>query len=97
VVDSKNVLKVAHLARLEISEAEEKIFTAQLGHIFSYVEQLQEVDVTGVEPLTHPLELSTPMREDVVIPSPVNADHQPRVLESAPDTMLDGFKVPPIL
>ena len=88
---------VANLSRLELSHLEVTTFTQQLGEILKYVEQLHKVDVTGVEPLTHPLELATPMREDRVVPSPMDHEGKPKVLLSAPDVMDDGFKVPPIL
>ena len=89
--------KVADLARLELSDQEVTSFTKQLGNILSYVEQLKEVDVTGVTPMTHPHDVETPMREDVVRPSLTDPQGHPRVLQSAPDVMYDGFKVPPIL
>lgn len=89
--------QVAQLARLELSDQEVKTFTSQLSDILKYVEQLQSVDVQGVEPLTHPLALSTPLRPDEVKPSPVDSEGKPKVLQSAPDVLYDGFKVPQIL
>ena len=82
--------QVAHLSRLELSDQEVKSFTVQLSNVLKYVDQLQEVNVAGVEPLTHPVELEAPLREDANRPS-IN------VLDSAPDVLYDGFKVPPIL
>ena len=89
--------QVSHLSRLELSDEEVKTFTSQLGEILGYIDQLQKVDVSGVEPMTHPLDLSTPMRDDSVRPSPRDAQGKPKVLASAPDVVQDGFKVPPIL
>ncbi len=89
--------KIADLARLELSNEEVQTFTGQLGDILRYVDSLQEVDVSKIEPLTHPLELQTPMREDVIVPSPVDAEGKPKILKSAPEVLYDGFKVPPIL
>ena|SRR5579885_2179444 len=89
---------VAHLARLELTEEELRLFTAQLGQVLGYVELLQEVNVSKVEPMTHPLELATPLREDVVRPSPVDAaSGEPKTLGPAPDVLDGGFKVPPIV
>jgi aspartyl-tRNA(Asn)/glutamyl-tRNA(Gln) amidotransferase subunit C len=92
---------VAHLARLELTDEEVRLFTAQLGQVISYVELLQEVKLgsgdSQVEPLTHPLELKTPLREDVVRPSPVDANGIPKSLSPAPDVLDGGFKVPPIV
>ena len=96
-VNEKLTRQVAHLARLELSEAEVTTFTAQLSEVIQYIEKLQEVDVQRVEPLIHPLELATPMREDEVQDSPLDPEGKPRVLSSAPDVLVDGFKVPPIL
>lgn len=89
--------KVAELARLELTDAEVSTFTPQLRQILGYVELLQEVDVTGVEPLVNPFPLATPLREDVVVPPLKDADGNPKTLKPAPDTLDGGFKVPPIL
>ncbi len=75
--------KVADLARLELSPSEVSTFSAQLQKIVAYVDQLASVNVDGVEPLVHPLELKTAWREDESRPSPRVAD--------------GGFEVPPIL
>jgi aspartyl-tRNA(Asn)/glutamyl-tRNA(Gln) amidotransferase subunit C len=89
--------RVAELARLHLSESEVKLFTAQVDEILGYVDQLAKANVDGVEPLTHPLDLATALREDRVEPSPVDAEGRPRVLGSAPEVVDGGFKVPPIL
>lgn len=82
---------------MELTSAEIEIFTPQLGQILHYVEQLQAVDVQGVEPMTHPVELATALREDVIQPSPLDAQGVPKVLGSAPETLHGGYKVPPVL
>lgn len=89
--------KMAHLARLDLTDEEIQTFTSQLEEIVKYIDLLQQADVTGVEPMIHPTELETPLREDVVQPSPITAQGEPKVLEHAPDVMNGGFKVPPIL
>ena len=89
--------QAAHLARLELNDAEVHTFTAQLSQIIQYVNSLEQVDVSGVEPLTHPLDLATPMRDDQVRPSPVDEQGKPKVLRSAPEVLNDGYKVPPII
>jgi aspartyl-tRNA(Asn)/glutamyl-tRNA(Gln) amidotransferase subunit C len=96
-IDEALTRRVSHLARLELTESEVHAFTGQLREILGYVEQLNEVDVTGVAPLTHPLALETPLRDDVARPFPTDADGQPRTLGPAPETVDGGFKVPPIL
>lgn len=95
---SENLTKqVAYLARLELTSEEIATFSSQLQEILGYVEQLQEVDVSQIEPLNHPFELTTPLRKDEVRPSPMDSEGKPKVLQSAPETLYDGFKVPPIL
>ncbi len=89
--------QVAALARLELSENEIQTFSHQLSQIIQYVEKLQEVDVSAVEPLSHPIEIPTFLRADVAHVSPTAGDGKPKVLQSAPEVLYDGFKVPPIL
>jgi aspartyl-tRNA(Asn)/glutamyl-tRNA(Gln) amidotransferase subunit C len=89
------VKKIALLARLELTAEDEKALAGQLSAILSYVEQLQELDVSEVEPMTHALsagELS-PWREDKVMPSlsPEEA------LANAPAHEGTCFKVPRII
>ena len=89
--------RTADLARLELTDTEVTTFTKQLGDIIKYVEQLQKLDVCNVEPLTHPTQLAQVLREDLLKPFPMNADGSPKILNSAPDVLYDGYKVPPIL
>jgi aspartyl-tRNA(Asn)/glutamyl-tRNA(Gln) amidotransferase subunit C len=84
---------VAHLARLELSDAELQLMTKQLGAILDYVEQLREVETEGVEPLAHALDLSNVFRDDELGPSlPVAA-----ALANAPLRQGDFFGVPAVL
>lgn len=89
--------KVAKLARLELTEEEIGEFTEQLQKILDHIESLKEIDVSGVEPLMHPLELETPLRDDEVQVPPRDRDGRPIVLKSAQETIYDGFRVPPVL
>lgn len=88
--------KVANLARLQLTDAEVHLFTSQIGEILKYVDQLGQVDVTGVEPLTQLLP-PTPLRPDQVEEFPLDAQGHPKNLGSAPEVVDNGFKVPPIL
>jgi aspartyl-tRNA(Asn)/glutamyl-tRNA(Gln) amidotransferase subunit C len=54
-LEAKDVAKIAHLARLAITEQEMPVYTASLAKIFSFVEQLNAADVANVEPMAHPL------------------------------------------
>ena len=84
-------VRIAELAKLELSESEVRLFTRQLGDILQYVAKIQEVDVTGVEPLIHPLDLKTPLRADQpsLVPS--------KILACAPEVVQSSFKVPQIM
>ena len=84
------VLHVAQLARLEFKEEELDKFTEQLGNIIEYVEELGKLDTSNVEPTFHVLDLSTPLREDVVSPW-LSSDE---ALENAPHREDDFFAVP---
>jgi aspartyl-tRNA(Asn)/glutamyl-tRNA(Gln) amidotransferase subunit C len=98
-VDAALTRRVADLARLALTDEEVATFIPQLGDVLSYVQQLAEVPVEGIEPLRQPwdAEAATPFREDVARPAPTGADGRPRVLDSAPETVSDGYKVPPVL
>jgi aspartyl-tRNA(Asn)/glutamyl-tRNA(Gln) amidotransferase subunit C len=94
-IDRAQVRHVARLARLALSEEEEEKLAAQLGHVLEYVERLQGVDVSGVEPLSFAGDTQSqePMREDVARPGlPTQT-----VLAQAPDRDANAFKVPRIL
>ena len=65
-ISKEDVVKVAELARLEFKEQEVQKFTEQLGNILEYIEKLNELDTDNVEPTSHVLDISTPLREDKV-------------------------------
>jgi len=88
-----DVLKVARLARLKLSEGELDDFTEKLGSVLAYVDSLNEVDTEDVEPMVHAVELSNVFRADEVTPSlPREA-----ALSNAPKTDGQFFLVPQIL
>lgn len=89
----QTVEKVAALARLKLSAIEVETFTSQLGKILEYVDILNEVDTSNVEPLVHAIELSNVLRDDE--PSPSLPREQ--VLANAPKTDGRFFLVPQIL
>jgi len=93
MIDLEQVRKVAMLARLELSEAEEQQFTGQLNSILEYVQQLDELDTQDVAPTTRAIEVSNITRPDQL---EVFADRE-AILESAPDREEDFFKVPKIM
>ncbi len=93
MLNRDDVRKVANLARLEFSDAELADFTDQLGKIVSFVEQLDEVDTTGVAPLAHPLEIHTVLREDIHCPGLSRES----ALVNAPNHDHEFFLVPPVM
>jgi aspartyl-tRNA(Asn)/glutamyl-tRNA(Gln) amidotransferase subunit C len=92
-LDEEQVRHVAKLARLKLSEHDCARYATQITAILGYVAQLKEVDVTGAEPMAHPLPLKNVLREDAVEPSlPVAA-----VLANAPAKDGPYFAVPKVL
>jgi aspartyl-tRNA(Asn)/glutamyl-tRNA(Gln) amidotransferase subunit C len=85
------VLHVARLARLELTEEEIERFTAQLSAILEAVAKVSELDLSGVEPTAHPLDLVNVWAEDAPRPSITVED----ALANAPDHEDGFFKVPP--
>ena len=65
-VDLAAVRRIAHLARIAVSDAEVPHLQNEINAILSFVEELNEVDVEGVEPMTSVIPMKLPMREDVV-------------------------------
>jgi aspartyl-tRNA(Asn)/glutamyl-tRNA(Gln) amidotransferase subunit C len=96
-VNEKLTRQVAHLARLELSQSEVQVYTAQLKQILEYVETLKEVDVHGIEPMIHPIPLNTELREDFIQEPILDSEGKSLILSAAPEVLFDGFKVPPIL
>ena len=99
VLDEALVRKIAHLARLELTDAEVRNFVPQLAEIVGYVRGLESVSVQGVEPLRHPFgdQAVQRLRADEVREDSITASLREKVLACAPDTVDGGFKVPPIL
>lgn len=84
---------VAHLARLSLTSDEEKKLGAQLGHILGYIEKLNELDVTGVEPTAHAVPMVNVTRPDEIRPSLPHTD----AMRNAPAQANGLFIVPKIV
>lgn len=93
MLDRSEVDKVAHLARLTLTDQESEQFTTQLGDILDYFEQLSELDVATVEPTTRAIDISNITRADALNP---DADLE-AILDCAPEREEDYFKVPKIM
>lgn len=92
-ISKDDVKHVAELARLEFEEQELEKFTQQLGKILDYIEKLNKLDTSGVEPTSHVQELSTLLREDKVDPWLTNDE----ALENAPSGEEGFFSVPKVI
>lgn len=89
-IDVATVKKVATLSRLRESDERLQSLAGELNGILGWIEQLNEVDVTGVEPMTTAVEMGTPLREDVVSDGDKVAD----IVANAPKSV-DGFFIVP--
>ena len=92
-ITKEEVRHVAYLARLKFKEEEEQLFTAQLNRILDYMEQLEKVDTSEVEPTFHAVTRTNVFREDSVAPS----ISQDLTLSNAPDRDRGLFRVPKII
>ncbi len=88
-----DVSYVARLAHLDLSAEESALFAGQLGGILKYMEKLNELDISGVEPTMHGHGRVNAMREDVVTPS-LDRD---TVLANAPSRTENEFRLPKIV
>ena len=90
-----DVLRIATLARLELTDAEVELFTAQLAGILEYADAIRLVDTTGVPPTSHALAHSSAWRDDV----PAGSLDRHDALANAPDAVPDAglFRVPKVL
>jgi aspartyl-tRNA(Asn)/glutamyl-tRNA(Gln) amidotransferase subunit C len=92
-ISTENVVHVAKLARLALTDDEIERMTAQLGAVLDHFADIDELDLAGVEPMTQPYPLTNVLRDDVVHPG---LDRE-EVLAAAPDVHDGRFRVPPII
>ena len=93
MLDESRVQALAKLARIKIEDAEVPALALQLSRILSLVEQMNEIDTTGIEPLAHPLELVARRRPDIVTET-----DQRELLQAGAPAVADGyFLVPRVL
>ena len=92
-VTIKDVEHIAKLAKLEFTEDEKVKFTEQFNEILSFMEKLNELDTSKVEPLSHVIELQNVFRDDVVKPSLSTEE----ALKNAPAKTEQFFKVPKVI
>ncbi len=92
-VTRKEVEHIAHLAKLKLNEDELEEFTKDLNQILTYVDQLNEVDTSGVEPLSHPIMSVKNLREDELKKSVSQSD----ALKNSPKHDEEFFLVPKVI
>lgn len=92
-VDLVTVKRVAHLARIKVSDEEAEALRSELNGILGWVEQLNEVDITGVEPMTSVLPMAMKKRADIVTDGGKAED----ILANAPAREGGYFLVPKVV
>jgi aspartyl-tRNA(Asn)/glutamyl-tRNA(Gln) amidotransferase subunit C len=92
-VDPDTVKRVARLARIAVTGEEAERMTGELNTILGFVEQLNEVDVTGVEPMTSVIPMTMKKRRDVV----TDGDRAEDVVANAPSSEENFFLVPKVV
>lgn len=92
-VDQATVRRIAHLARIALTDEEVPHLQGEINAILSFVEALGAVDVTGVEPMTSVIPMKLPMRADVVTEGEIES----LVLANAPLSEDDFFLVPKVI
>ena len=89
----EQVQRIAHLARIEISETEARATQSHLNGIFQLIEQMQAVDTKGIEPMAHAQDLSQRLRDDVVS----ETDRRDAYQAVAPETEAGLYLVPKVI
>ena len=92
-VDKDTVKRIAHLARLAVEDEQASMMEKELNALLSWVEQLQEVDVTGVEPMTSVVESRLHMRNDTV----TDGGYADDLMKNAPLSEGQFFVVPKVV
>ncbi|BAI97044.1 glutamyl-tRNA amidotransferase subunit C [Sphingobium indicum IP26] len=92
-IDLQTVKKIASLSRISVTDAEAEAMVPELNNILGWVEQLGEVDVTGVEPMTAVIPNKLRLRDDVV----TDGNVRDRVLANAPQAEHGFFAVPKVI
>jgi aspartyl-tRNA(Asn)/glutamyl-tRNA(Gln) amidotransferase subunit C len=90
VLDRDQVLHVARLARLELSEEDVERMASELSHVLDHIEKIRELDLDGVPPTAHVVDAATPLRPD----DPRPCLDRDEVLAAAPEPVEGGFGVP---
>jgi aspartyl-tRNA(Asn)/glutamyl-tRNA(Gln) amidotransferase subunit C len=95
MISKEKVKHIAKLARLALSEKEVEKYQKELSKILEYIEKLKEVDVSGIEPVFHPLKIKNVMREDVEVKKEFNQIK--KLIELMPEKKEGYLKVKKVL
>ena len=90
VISDETMEYVGILAKLELSEEEKEAAIKDMESMLDYIDKLNELDTTGVEPMSHVFPVQNVFREDVV----VNGDDRENILKNAPEEKDGSFVVP---
>ena len=90
IITDETIEYVGILAKLELSEDEREAAKKDMGRMLDYLDKLNELDTTGVEPMSHIFPVQNVFREDVVI----NGDESAKTLQNAPEEKDNMFVVP---
>lgn len=93
MISKEEVLHIARLAKLKLTEEEIEMFQEQLGRILEYFKKLQELDTSSVEPMKHVLDVHNVFRED----EPREPVSQEEALKNAPKRRDGFFEVPKVI
>ncbi len=92
-VDSATVRRIAHLARIAVADGEVEHLQGELNAMLAFVEQLSEVNVEGIEPMTSVTPMAMKKRQDVV----TDGDNTEAVLKNAPESADNFYLVPKVV
>ena len=92
-ISKKDIEKIAHLARINISQAEAEQLEQKLIGIMSLIDKIQAVNTDNIEPMSHALDISQPLRDDVV----TEFDLREKILPLAPEIEESLFIVPQVI
>ena len=90
VISDETIEYVGILAKLELTDAEKEEAKKDMGRMLDYIDMLNELDTSGVEPMSHVFAMNNVFREDVV----TNGDEREKILKNAPEQKDGAFKVP---
>lgn len=90
IISDETIEYVGILAKLELSEEEKEKAKKDMGSMLDYIDKLNELDTTGVEPMSHVFPVQNVFRKDVV----VNGDDRENILKNAPEEKDGSFVVP---